>query len=122
MDSSLGALAIEEFTLEAARECDVVFLAVSGDFALEWAEKISENDGPLVIDNSSAFRRAAFGDLVRRRGGVGACTGETPIPWVYVARGYVYLSWEYTCVGNTWALDKLCGVLLRRHAPCVFMC
>ena len=27
---------IEEFTLEAARACDVVLLAVSGDFALEW--------------------------------------------------------------------------------------
>ena len=35
---------------------NVVFLAVSGDFALEWVDKISENDGPLVIDNSSAFR------------------------------------------------------------------
>ena len=51
-----GDKEIEEFTLEAARSCDVVFLAVSGDFALEWVEKISENDGPLVIDNSSAFR------------------------------------------------------------------
>merc|ERR1719287_208709 len=47
---------IEEFTLEAARECDVVFLAVSGDFALEWVPKITADDGPLVIDNSSAYR------------------------------------------------------------------
>mmetsp|Transcript_14755 Transcript_14755/g.45053 ORF Transcript_14755/g.45053 Transcript_14755/m.45053 type:complete len:422 (+) Transcript_14755:35-1300(+) len=48
---------IEEFTLEAARACDIVFLAVSGDFALEWAEKIAEGeDGAVVIDNSSAFR------------------------------------------------------------------
>lgn len=31
-------------------------LAVSGDFALEWAEKLTEA-GVLVIDNSSAFRR-----------------------------------------------------------------
>merc|ERR1712127_126005 len=39
------------------RACDVVFLAVSGDFAEEWAEKIAEgDDGALVIDNSSAFR------------------------------------------------------------------
>ena len=51
-----GSLNIEEFTLDAARACDVVFLAVSGDFALEWVEKLTENDGPLVIDNSSAFR------------------------------------------------------------------
>jgi len=52
-----GDLKIEEFTLEAARDCDVVFLAVSGDFSLEWAEKIAEGEGgALVIDNSSAFR------------------------------------------------------------------
>jgi len=48
---------IEEFTLEAARACDVVFLAVSGDFALEWVPKLTEgDDAPLVIDNSSAYR------------------------------------------------------------------
>ena len=35
---------------------DVVFLAVDGDFAGEWAEKIAEGDGPYVIDNSSKFR------------------------------------------------------------------
>ena len=30
---------------------------MSGDFALEWAEKIAEgDDGAVVIDNSSAFR------------------------------------------------------------------
>ena len=56
MDTPLGPTKIEEFSLEAARECDVVFLAVSGDFALEYAEKIAAGDGPLVIDNSSAFR------------------------------------------------------------------
>lgn len=51
------SIMIDEFTLEAARECDIVFLAVSGDFSLEWAEKIAEGeDGALVIDNSSAFR------------------------------------------------------------------
>merc|ERR1719247_1747232 len=56
IDTPFGEKTIEEFTLEAARECDVVFLAVSGDFALEWAPKIIADDGPLVIDNSSAFR------------------------------------------------------------------
>ena len=55
-ETPFGEKMIEEFTLEAARSCDVVFLAVSGDFALEWVDKITENDGPLVIDNSSAFR------------------------------------------------------------------
>merc|ERR1719482_1919239 len=56
METPFGEKMIEEFTLEAARACDVVFLAVSGDFALEWVPKITEDDGPLVIDNSSAFR------------------------------------------------------------------
>ena len=56
MATPLGEKGIEEFSLEVARTCDVVFLAVSGEFALEWAEKISANGGPLVIDNSSAFR------------------------------------------------------------------
>lgn len=52
-----GDLKIEEFSLDAARACDVVFLAVSGDFAEEWAEKIADGEGgALVIDNSSAFR------------------------------------------------------------------
>jgi len=55
-DTAFGPKEIEEFTLESARSCDVVFLAVSGDFALEWAEKITADGGPLVIDNSSAFR------------------------------------------------------------------
>ena len=58
MDTPFGEKMIEEFTLEAARACDVVFLAVSGDFALEWVPQITENDGPLVIDNSSAYRCA----------------------------------------------------------------
>jgi len=57
MKTPFGDLKIEEFSLDSARACDVVFLAVSGDFAEEWAEKIAEGDaGALVIDNSSAFR------------------------------------------------------------------
>merc|ERR1719231_843729 len=56
METPFGEKVIEEFTLESARSCDVVFLAVSGDFALEWVPKLTEDDGPLVIDNSSAFR------------------------------------------------------------------
>ncbi len=59
MSTPFGELKIREFTLEDARACDVVFLAVSGDFALEWVPKLTENDGPLVIDNSSAYRCAA---------------------------------------------------------------
>jgi aspartate-semialdehyde dehydrogenase len=56
MDTPFGEKQIEEFSLEASREVDVLFLAVSGDFAEEWVPKITEGDGPLVIDNSSAFR------------------------------------------------------------------
>jgi len=52
-----GDVKVELFDVEAARECDVVFLAVSGDFSLEHAKAISEGDGgAVVIDNSSAFR------------------------------------------------------------------
>lgn len=48
---------MELFDVDKARECDCVFLAVSGDFALEHARAMSEGeDGAVVIDNSSAFR------------------------------------------------------------------
>ena len=56
MKTPFGDKKVEEFSLAASRECDVVFLAVSGDFALEWVPQITANNGPLVIDNSSAFR------------------------------------------------------------------
>lgn len=52
-----GDVEIELFGVDAARECDVIFLAVDGDFALAHAKAISEgDDGAVVIDNSSAFR------------------------------------------------------------------
>jgi aspartate-semialdehyde dehydrogenase len=52
-----GDIKVERFDVNAARECDVVFLAVSGDFSLEHARAICEgDDGAVVIDNSSAFR------------------------------------------------------------------
>jgi len=52
-----GDVKVELFGVDAARECDVVFLAVSGDFSLEYAKKIADGDGgAVVIDNSSAFR------------------------------------------------------------------
>ncbi|KAG7338700.1 aspartate-semialdehyde dehydrogenase [Nitzschia inconspicua] len=54
---SYGSVTVELFDVDKARECDVVFLAVDGDFALEHAEKIAAGpDGAVVIDNSSAFR------------------------------------------------------------------
>jgi len=52
-----GDVKVELFGVKEARECDVVFLAVSGDFSLEHAKAIAEgDDGAVVIDNSSAFR------------------------------------------------------------------
>jgi aspartate-semialdehyde dehydrogenase len=54
-----GTLKVELFDVKTARECDVVFLAVDGDFALAHAKAISEgDDGAVVIDNSvSIFYR-----------------------------------------------------------------
>mmetsp|Transcript_13756 Transcript_13756/g.40695 ORF Transcript_13756/g.40695 Transcript_13756/m.40695 type:complete len:315 (-) Transcript_13756:400-1344(-) len=51
-----GSVTLEEFDLERARSCDVIFLAVGGDFSVEYANKICADGGPVVIDNSSAFR------------------------------------------------------------------
>ena len=45
---------IEPFSLEGCAACDIVFLCVSGAFALEYGERLAENS--YVIDNSSAFR------------------------------------------------------------------
>mmetsp|Transcript_55817 Transcript_55817/g.83159 ORF Transcript_55817/g.83159 Transcript_55817/m.83159 type:complete len:159 (+) Transcript_55817:68-544(+) len=53
VETKFGKVNVELFDVDSARECDVVFLAVSGDFALEHAKKISEGeDGAVVIDNS----------------------------------------------------------------------
>ena len=55
-----GDITLEAWNFDKARACDVVFLAVGGDFSREWAPKLIEPcDGkavPVVIDNSSAFR------------------------------------------------------------------
>ncbi len=50
-----GEKTIEEFSVEKAAECDIVFLAVGGGFAKEFAPQLAEK-GVKVIDNSSAFR------------------------------------------------------------------
>lgn len=56
IESGFGPLIVEEFLVEAARQCDFLFLAVSGEFSLQYAQLICEGNGPIVIDNSSAFR------------------------------------------------------------------
>jgi predicted amino acid dehydrogenase len=54
--ANYGDVKVELFDVAKARECDVVFLAVSGDFALEHAEAISAgDDGAVVIDNSVSY-------------------------------------------------------------------
>lgn len=51
-----GDLEIELFEVDKARECDVVFLAVSGDFAKEHAKALADGDsGCVVIDNSVRY-------------------------------------------------------------------
>jgi aspartate-semialdehyde dehydrogenase len=55
--TKFGDLVVEPFSVEAARECDIVLMAVSGDFSKEFSKQII--GGPKntkVIDNSSAFR------------------------------------------------------------------
>lgn len=54
VETKFGTKTVALFSVEEAKQCDIVFLAVSGDFAKEYAPKIAE--GALVIDNSSAFR------------------------------------------------------------------
>lgn len=57
VETKYGKVKVELFDEDAARECDVVFLAVDGDFSLAHAENIcAGDDGAVVIDNSSAFR------------------------------------------------------------------
>jgi len=52
-----GSIVVEKFSVEAAQECEVVLMAVSGDFSKEFSHRVK--GGPKntqVIDNSSAFR------------------------------------------------------------------
>ena len=50
-----GTVTIQVYSLEAAKALDVVFFAASGGFALKHAKELADC-GPVVIDNSSAFR------------------------------------------------------------------
>ncbi|CAM9698181.1 unnamed protein product, partial [Hapterophycus canaliculatus] len=59
-----------------ARECDFVFLAVGGDFAKEYAEQLTEGSGPIVIDNSSAWRMDPNVPLVVPEINMEACKGK----------------------------------------------
>jgi aspartate-semialdehyde dehydrogenase len=48
-----GDVTVELFDVASAKQCDVVFLAVSGEFSLQHARALSDGtDGCVVIDNS----------------------------------------------------------------------
>lgn len=51
-----GDIKCELFTIEKAKEMDIIIMAVSGEFSLKYAKEICKNNGPIVIDNSSAWR------------------------------------------------------------------
>mmetsp|Transcript_13773 Transcript_13773/g.15696 ORF Transcript_13773/g.15696 Transcript_13773/m.15696 type:complete len:346 (-) Transcript_13773:534-1571(-) len=54
---SYGVLTLQVYSFEAAKSLDYVFLAVSGSFAKKEAPLLTAvENGPIVIDNSSAFR------------------------------------------------------------------
>jgi len=57
VESSFGNITVEPFSVEAARECEIVLMAVSGGFSEEFSPQISGGpNNTAVIDNSSAFR------------------------------------------------------------------
>jgi aspartate-semialdehyde dehydrogenase len=74
IDTPFGKIVVELFSVEAARDMDVVFMAVSGSFAEENAPKIAAPGGAVVIDNSSAFRYDdRYPLVVRERSNLLAC-------------------------------------------------
>lgn len=54
LESGGRTFPVSEFSFEAAKECDVVLLCVSGDFSKEYGPELAKHT--YVVDNSSAFR------------------------------------------------------------------
>lgn len=50
------SIIVKTFSVEEVRKCDYVLMSAGGTFSREYSVKISENGGPVVIDNSSAWR------------------------------------------------------------------
>lgn len=50
------ALTVKAFNLSEVRKCDYALMSAGGAFSREHAKKISEEGGPIVVDNSSAWR------------------------------------------------------------------
>lgn len=55
VDTPFGEIEIELYDTEKAKQLNFVLMAVSGDFAKEYAPQIAAGNA-IVIDNSSAFR------------------------------------------------------------------
>lgn len=47
---------VKSFQLQIARQCDFILMSAGSAFSSKWAGEISQNNGPIVIDNSSAWR------------------------------------------------------------------
>ena len=90
IDTPFGKKTLQVFDLAASRALDVVFLAVDGDFALKWAEKIAEgaversparvlvgaSDRSVVGESASArARRVRFGCVAREVRVSWSCAG-----------------------------------------------
>ena len=56
LKTPFGQIKIDLFDIKSARDMDINFIAVSGDFSKKFAKALSYKDGSIVIDNSSAFR------------------------------------------------------------------
>jgi aspartate-semialdehyde dehydrogenase len=50
------SIVVKAFSLSEVRKCDYALMSAGGAFSREHAVQISENGGPPVIDNSSAWR------------------------------------------------------------------
>ena len=114
LSTPYGDIVVELFSPEAAREMDVVLMAVSGDFSKEHAPTISAEGGALVIDNSSAWRmdegtplvvpeinREARGGPSRRFGHTNRRTAADDAPLTPTPCGFFWCLVEPQAIGTS---------------------
>lgn len=58
------SIVVKAYNLSEVRKCDYVLMSAGGAFSRENSKKISADGGPIVIDNSSAWRMAEDVPLV----------------------------------------------------------
>lgn len=58
------SVVVKAYNLQDVRKCDYVLMSAGGAFSRENSRKISADGGPIVIDNSSAWRMAEDVPLV----------------------------------------------------------